>query len=73
MEFMKNVRCTLEDDYSYEEAETRGADLLREFRVRKQRILLSGIPMMERRNVVLLGRRDRKGTNRMEGRRMRMV
>ncbi len=60
---MKKCECTLEDDYSYEEAETRGADLLRELRYGDGGYFWADT--YDGENVVLLGSAT-EGTNRME-------
>ncbi len=60
---MKKCECTLEDDYSYEEAETRGADLLRELRYGNGGYFWADT--YDGDNVVLLGS-ETEGTNRME-------
>ncbi|MFQ8877056.1 MAG: cache domain-containing protein [Roseburia hominis] len=59
----EKCECTLEDDYSYEEAETRGADLLRELRYGNGGYFWADT--YDGENVVLLGSAT-EGTNRME-------
>ena len=59
----EKCECMLEDDYSYEEADTRGADLLRELRYGYGGFFWADT--YDGENVVLLGSAT-EGTNRME-------